>query len=68
MSKKIGPVLARTFREICEDSNSRARADHSKVSAEEITRIEGILEQADNERFDLIEELKKFLEIEEPDD
>ncbi|MBD3193176.1 MAG: hypothetical protein GF308_21260 [Candidatus Heimdallarchaeota archaeon] len=68
MSKKIGPVLARTFREICEDSNSRARADHSKISVEEITRIEGILEQVDNERFDLIEELKKFLELEELDD
>ena len=52
MSKLIGSVLARTFREICEDSNTRVKADYSKVSAEEIKKFEDILKKVDKVGFD----------------
>ncbi|MFW9924388.1 MAG: hypothetical protein ACFFDW_13985 [Candidatus Thorarchaeota archaeon] len=65
MSRKIGDVLAREFRKVCEDSNSRVKADYSKISADEIKMIENILVKADNERYNLNEELKKFLKLEE---
>lgn len=63
MSKQIGSVLARTFREICEDSNTRVKADYSKVSAEEIKKFEDILKKVDKEGFDFEKELKKIFEI-----
>jgi len=65
MSRKIGDVLARTFREVCEESNSKVKADFSKISAEEIDLIEKILTKADSERFDLQQELKKYLKLKE---
>ena len=65
MSKLIGSVLARTFREICEDSNTRVKADYSKVSAEEIKKFEDILKKVDKEGFDFEKELKKLFEITE---
>jgi len=63
MSKQIGSVLARTFREICEDSNTRVKADYSKVSAAEIKKFEDILKKVDKEGFDFEKELKKIFEI-----
>jgi len=64
MSRKIGDVLARTFREICEESNAKVKTDFSRISAEEIDLIEKILTKADSERFDLQQELKKYLKLE----
>jgi len=49
MSRKIGDVLARTFREVCEKSNSKAKADFGKISAEEIDLIEKIPTKIENE-------------------
>jgi len=65
MSKQIGSVLARTFREICEDSNTRVKADYSKVSTEEIKKIEDLLKKVDKDNFNLEIELKKLFEINE---
>ncbi|HUU86800.1 MAG TPA: hypothetical protein VMX17_03510 [Candidatus Glassbacteria bacterium] len=64
MSRKIGDVLARTFREVCEESNAKVKTDFSKISAEEIDLIEKILAKVDNERFNLQQELKKSLKFE----
>ena len=63
MSKQIGPVLARTFREICEESNKRAKADHSKISPEEISQIEQLLRKVDSKNFQLEKELRKIFEL-----
>ncbi len=65
MSKQIGSVLARTFREVCEDSNTRVKADYSKVSTEEIKKIEDLLKKVDRDNFDFEVELKKLFEIAE---
>jgi len=64
MSRKIGDVLARMFREVCEESNAKVKTDFSKISAEEIDLIEKILAKVDNERFNLQQELKKSLKFE----
>ena len=65
MDKKIGAVLARTFREVCEDSNSRARSDFSKISAKEIGQIESLLRNVDNPAFNLEDALRRHLKIAE---
>ena len=64
MSRKIGDVLARTFREVCEESNAKVKTDFSRITAEEIDLIEKILAKVDNERFNLQQELKKSLKFE----
>jgi hypothetical protein len=61
MEKKIGAVLARTFREVCEESNKRVRSDYSTISSEEIQEIEQLLEQIDKPAFGLPEALERYL-------
>ena len=65
MDRKIGAVLARTFREFCEDSNKRVRSDFSIVSPNEIKDIEQILKKVDNKNFDLIKELENYFGLED---
>ncbi|MHA1435653.1 MAG: hypothetical protein ACTSO7_17575 [Candidatus Heimdallarchaeota archaeon] len=65
MSKQIGSVLARTFREECEKSNKNARKEFSKISTAEITKIETLLKKVDNENFDLESSLGKILGVTE---
>ena len=65
MTKKIGAVLARTFRDVCEDSNSRARADYSTISSQEIKELEDLLKNVDNTAFDLQAALKRYLKVED---
>lgn len=68
MSRKIGDSLARTFRKVCEESNSRVKADYSKIEADEIEKIENILVKADNERYNLSEELRRYLKVTEEEE
>jgi len=63
MSRKIGDVLARTFREVCEESNAKVKADFSKVSTEEIDMIEKILTKTDSERTNVLNELRNYLKL-----
>ena len=65
MSQQIGSVLARTFRELCKDSNTRAQKDFSMISDEEMKSVEKILKKMDNEKFDLRKELVKYFEVED---
>ena len=67
MVRTIGDVLARSFREVCEESNSRVKSEFNRVSDAEIEKIENFLKKVDLEKFDLITELKKFFEITEGD-
>jgi len=63
MSRKIGDVLARTFREVCEESNAKVKADFSKISTEEIDMIEKILTKTDSERTNVSNELRNYLKL-----
>ena len=65
MEKKIGAVLARTFREVCEESNNRSRSDWSKVSSEEIKELENLLKNVDNTAFELPAALRRYLQLED---
>jgi len=65
MEKQIGAVLARTFREVCEKSNKRAKKDFSKISEEEVAEIEKLLKKIDDKSFNFIAEIKKYLQITE---
>ncbi|MHA1973359.1 MAG: hypothetical protein ACTSW1_10210 [Candidatus Hodarchaeales archaeon] len=63
MSKQIGSVLAREFREICKDSNTRVKTDFSKISDSEIEQLSELLKKVDRDTFDFEKELKKLLKI-----
>ena len=65
MSKQIGSVLAREFREICKDSNTRVKTDYSKITDAEIEQLAELLKKVDRDTFDFEKELKKLLEIAE---
>jgi len=66
MSRKIGDVLARTFREVCEENNSNKRlAEYNYLSNEEIIEICDILKKIDNEHYDMINVLNKYIKLEE---
>ncbi|RLI72135.1 MAG: hypothetical protein DRP02_02615 [Candidatus Gerdarchaeota archaeon] len=65
MEKQIGAVVARTFQEVCEKSNKRAKKDFSKISEEEVAEIEKLLKKIDDKSFNFIAEIKKYLQITE---
>jgi hypothetical protein len=62
---KIGSVLARTFREVCEENNNRSRAEHYKISTKEIAHIEKMLKQVDKTNYDLKKALSNYFELED---
>ena len=64
MNKQIGAILARTFRDICEDANKRARREYNVISMEEMKEIEQLLKQIDNPKFSLQKELIQFFKLE----
>ena len=65
MSKQIGSLLARTFREVCEESNNKVKADYNKLSTTEIKQFEDLLKKVDRDNFDFVAELNKLLKITE---
>jgi len=65
MEKKIGDVLARTFREICNESNKKAKKEFSIIQAEEMGKIEQLLKRVDNDSFNFINALREYLKLEE---
>ncbi|MEA2071706.1 MAG: hypothetical protein U9O98_10515 [Asgard group archaeon] len=68
MVKNIGSVLARTFREVCAEKNKYARREYTKVSQEEIERLEKMLRKIDDENYDFIKELNKFFRKNKPEE
>jgi len=65
MSKQIGSMLARVFREICDDSNKRVKSEFNKIPTDEMKKFEELLKKVDRDAFDFEAELNKLLKLTE---